>query len=613
VNRRPTLCFDAKLYVWLALLASPACHESDLSRSPTDAAINPVSSDASLAAPPVSEASDAGAIDAGGRDASVLLDAELPAQGNARPPPDARDSDTAAQPPSADGGSACAPCQAHESCDVAARRCVDDYQPFALDCASLPSNGACQGGPREVLLAINKYGRILMFDPSDGHFLGHFKDETAELGDFGSSGYRMATQGPDQCIWSLFDDSRTSGSEAEQQRAIERWNGDGTFRDHFIPRGKHYREGSADRLADAVTLAFSAEHVYVAADERVTRFTTSGAYVDERLQYAPAALSVGRDGSLLVAKSGVTLVQGTVERNLLSEVRASQLWYTGKGMLLVAGGSQESFALDVASRMASAWQPSDSDVVGVAALRNGRYLITGDDVQVATLDPAAVPRGTIQSVVSELGASFGSMRQIGRACLSETFVAARAPKPPVPEDACAAPAGPALLEEHFDGGTFVDGLYRGFRILDVPMTSVSIADGSLRIEGGDQHSDTVEHTFADLRPSYVGYRMKVEDPFNWGAYFRLQDGGLQSELALVYASFGELGAGGSELGHEIAPDSWVQVQLRDIDWQRRTFDLYFDCKRVADDIAMQGEQLSRLVLYNFDAAAVSHFDDLVIK
>lgn len=621
----PSLSVAASL--WLTVACS-----NDPHAEPQDAAVdtNTTAEDAAQdARRPVSDAEPAR--DAGERNQS---DAALPGadsgpltQGDAQTAPDVQADASASDASASDAssGAGCTACLAHQLCEPSTQRCVDKYAPFALDCKNLPANAPCQGGPREVLLAASRYGRVLMLDPADGHFLGYFKNETLDLGSFSTYGYQVATQGPDQCVWTAFTSSG-GVTPAQKQRAIERWNTDGSFRDHIVPRGKHFRDGDVDRVEDARTLAFSATHAYVSADARVTRYALDGSYVDEVLQFEPSALLVTRDGSLIANRGySVVRVNGQSESSVISDVNTSQVAYASQGELLVAGGDGKSFRVNVETRVASEWQPDGEAVDGVALLGNGRYLFSNDDSFLGTLDPQAVPRGTFDGVLPAPLPELGRVNQLGRACLPEAFVQARAPKPPLSASECGPPAGAALFEEHFDEGDFVDGEYHGFRLRDVPEVEVSIVDGatpearSLRIEGGDQHAIVVERAFDDVKPSYVGYRVKVAEPANWGAYLRLrdtadpQDFSDDQDVALVYAADGALNTGGSSATAPLARDTWAQVELRDFNWQERTLDLYVNCERVADDIAFRGAKIDQLVLYNFYAGAISQFDDLVIK
>jgi hypothetical protein len=65
---------------------------------------------------------------------------------------------------------------------------------------------------------------------------------------------------------------------------------------------------------------------------------------------------------------------------------------------------------------------------------------------------------------------------------------------------------------------------------------------------------------------------------------------------------------------------WVTVEMRNIDWQTRTYDLYVDCTRVTEAIHLpegRGERVDLLDLYNYastpNANTVAWVDDILIK
>ncbi|HEX6245095.1 MAG TPA: hypothetical protein VFZ61_29440, partial [Polyangiales bacterium] len=134
------------------------------------------------------QGADAGERDGGGEDGSQHSDGSAAQDGGGldASPGDAASVDVprdAAAPdaatPAVDGGSADA--AETGACTPGANGCpADPLAPFKLDCANLPSNGVCVGGPREVLLVTEETGVITMFDPADGHYLGFFKRRSAK-------------------------------------------------------------------------------------------------------------------------------------------------------------------------------------------------------------------------------------------------------------------------------------------------------------------------------------------------------------------------------------------------------------------------------------------------
>src|SRR5690606_29850842 len=106
-----------------------------------------------------------------------------------------------------------------------------------------------------------------------------------------------------------------------------------------------------------------------------------------------------------------------------------------------------------------------------------------------------------------------------------------------PVESCDEPAGPALLAENFELGDFEgtddDRHFNGFR--ERPHTGVTVsidatlaAQGShsLKIEGGPGGSlfdlkSGVEHDLPNVKPSYIGYYVQVDQEVGWGGYLSL--------------------------------------------------------------------------------------------
>jgi hypothetical protein len=68
-----------------------------------------------------------------------------------------------------------------------------------------------------------------------------------------------------------------------------------------------------------------------------------------------------------------------------------------------------------------------------------------------------------------------------------------------------------------------------------------------------------------------------------------------------YVSNGTFEAFNSSVEHELSAGQWVRVELRNIDWTAREYDLYIDCVRVAEGIALNddsGDNIDRLELFN---------------
>jgi hypothetical protein len=593
-------------------------------------------------------ATEAGGADASPEDAEAVQDADPSAA------LDGSSTDAGADDASLEDGDL-----PEAGCDAGGGACPasDPLAPFQLDCANLPAGAACQGGPHEALLVTARTGHILMFDATDGDFLGYFKREAADYNTRGISGYSFATQGPDQCIWSV--------SEANDA-AVQRWNPDGTFKDAplaptFVPVSGRPDEAA---IRNPWALAFSRDRVFVAShygtpNPRVTRWQLDGKYdgiaLEDELEIR--SLLVLGDGSLLVADDDLRRVVRVPVGGLATPVlggltRPGQLSYTAAGKALVADDSsgEPVYEVEIETGMARTVYPhmGPDGLKGVAPLKNGKWLVAGGEYEVSVLDPASSnPTGQHRVVWTDKAAAPGDFIQIGRACLSEAFLASRASKPA--NDVCIdPPAGAVLFEENFETGAFegsgTSRHFNAFYDLGVAGVTTSIdatggvggsralmITGAGEIDTGDpafpqEHKTGMFASFTGGRAKYVSYRVKVAsadhilgylllenaatsspEQFDWLAGMSF-DGGILSVLASNLETAGEL------------VDQWVRIELRNIDWSARTFDLYVNCTRLGEAVGMPaglGDAIDRIDVYNYpymtDANSIAWYDDILIK
>lgn len=517
------------------------------------------------------------------------------------------------------------------SCDTSTHTCIDPYRPFQLDCANLPTKGKCEGGPREVLLATHESGLIAMLDPVDGHFLGYFKRNDLPLS-ADTDPYWFATQGPDQCIWTV----------REGEGGISRWDTEGAFVDTIIKPGDNY-DGADDVVQDPRSIAFTEDSVYVAStygypEARIVRYDLAGKFdkivLDDGTE--PTSLLVTGDGSLIVADDSTKSVSllpadGSPTVPVIGNIWAGQLAYAGGGRILVPDMTlaEKVFSVDLATQQAQGVKPFTSSAVnvrGVAQLANGQWLISGsDDVKIAALDPASTnPTGQLEIVWDDPAIEYaGSFKSIGRACVSEAFVAAQASKPA--ETSCpGAPAGVALLDASFEGGGLEGFVAEPSTDSTVTVDATTGADStthSLKITGGSSFRSGVAQTFSSLKPSYIGYFMKLETvEEHWTGYLAFKNSSTEASLGGVLVAYDSLTAFEGRVSVPITANTWVRIEMRNIDWTKRSYDLYVDCARVAESLPLgfdAGDDIDRLDLFNnlHDTSAEPSvwFDEIVIK
>ncbi|MDB4977810.1 MAG: hypothetical protein JWN48_6151, partial [Myxococcaceae bacterium] len=391
-------------------------------------------------------------------------------------------------------------------------------------------------------------------------------------------------------------------------------------------------------------------HVFVASGEHyesrshISRYLLDGTFDAEVGTKNVRSMLYTADGSLLTAGEDKLLrwpADGSAPTTVLSE-NTQQLWYAGNGELITTELlTSEFYRVSIATGVASSFKGvgSSDNVSGLAALKNGRWLFTSDDrLGLMSLDPqapGAAKPALLFSLQGSLQAYRGYFQQIGRACLPTEVVDNQpAPEPPVPPERCdEVPAGAALLSEDFEQGAFSGTgtmrAYHGWTETTVykPLTELDASEHvggarSLRVSAkatNEQYEVSgVAHLFPNIKPSYIGYWVKGGGggDHDDGAELRLQGTG---HLDGVYLNGKGINTHESTVALAVDAGTWARIQLRDIDWTRRSYDLYVNCMRVADDIQFEpeaGDSLSRIDLFVGSRQSVptdAFFDDLLIK
>ncbi|HEX6242626.1 MAG TPA: hypothetical protein VFZ61_17050, partial [Polyangiales bacterium] len=470
--------------------------------------------------------------------------------------------------------------------------------------------------------------------------------------------YRFADQGPDQCIWTVSEDDGA---------VIERWNPDGSFRD--VPLKPHYvplPSAPAEPLTDATGLAFTRDKVYVASQNgsqgypSLTRWNLDGNFDRIELDgaYSIESLLLLGDGSIVASEGGRVVrfpAGGGQPKPILGELSSpGQIAYAGAGKLLVLEEStgEPLHKVDIESGMSMAVYPRDSaqaSKYGVAPLRNGKWLVAGGGIGITVLDPASAnPPGQHASVFADPATEAIEFKQIGRACLPEAFVASRASKPA--NNTCIAPpAGTVIFAANFEGtddfqGTGTQRHYREFYDRGTPGVTSSIAategytnSRALKLTGsgslasglgqGRVNSGVYARLPAGSKPKYVSYRVKVTDAADreLGSFVLRNEAATTSEYSRLFSTdfyHGYLRSLESNAASDTTQfQSWVQVEFRNIDWAQRTSDLYMNCQRLAENVAIPagyGDSIDILDLFNYPTSpandkTVAWYDDIVIK
>ncbi len=293
----------------------------------------------------------------------------------------------------------------------------------AAPCSNLPTNVECEGGPREVLLAVNGNGSVTMHSPMDGSLLGDFLG--GDVPNFTILGGWQIVQDPaTNCL--LFSDD---GNDK-----IAKYDTDGSLIDGtYITTA-----GGASTVMNPRGMAFRGGELLVADYplSRILRFDAAGAFLGE------LATGIGQPNGIYVAGDGDVLFSDDSQASGQDRVRLlpadggplRDVIATGLGtpyqitrmldgnLALANFGANEIRIFDdgfpTIASVTVGTNPSAGGNVnprGIWPLENGNWLATlSNGGGVAVLDPEQMPTAYVNT--EEPGSSF---RFISSVCVPE--------------------------------------------------------------------------------------------------------------------------------------------------------------------------------------------------
>lgn len=161
----------------------------------------------------------------------------------------------------------------------------------------------------------------------------------------------------------------------------------------------------------------------------------------------------------------------------------------------------------------------------------------------------------------------------------------------------------------------------------VPAVSELVRDRRERLQCAvaGPHAGSLASSQRRLSSAARDYRVKVASAEKILGYLLLGNAaagtGEFDWLAGTSFDGGILGvlASNLETGSELV-DQWVRVELRNIDWSTRTYDLYVNCTRLGEAVGLPaglGDTIDRIDVYNYpymtDASSIAWYDDILIK
>lgn len=180
-----------------------------------------------------------------------------------------------------------------------------------------------------------------------------------------------------------------------------------------------------------------------------------------------------------------------------------------------------------------------------------------------------------------------------------------------------------VFSDGFESGTYAPiwtteaGAYT--RIVDA--VNPALGTYSFHITGGTgtSHLNGISKTFTASQPNEVSYRVKG-DVSSSNGYVVIGDAGLISNSnQMVFSRFESPGfynfyAGATEFSHPASSNTWYHIELKNIDWTNREFDIYVDGALQYTDFPFRDQTISnvnQIHFYNYNNATAS-LDDVNI-
>jgi len=140
--------------------------------------------------------------------------------------------------------------------------------------------------------------------------------------------------------------------------------------------------------------------------------------------------------------------------------------------------------------------------------------------------------------------------------------------------------------------------------------------GTLRVHGGEIRGDETSLPMGDLRPHYVHLRSRVTDTETASGYMALRDAA-GHDFETLYFSHGLLRSFNSRVQPAASDETWYEIELVNIDWDRGVYDLCVDGELVLPDVTWNRSRddtgVARLSLYNESEDVDLWIDDVVVK
>jgi len=170
--------------------------------------------------------------------------------------------------------------------------------------------------------------------------------------------------------------------------------------------------------------------------------------------------------------------------------------------------------------------------------------------------------------------------------------------------------------------TFEDGDYNGW--MDAggsytrEVTDQTAADGSrysLSLTGGSTtHNNGLKYTLPNIQPTYLEFHVRFGSTSIADGYFILSDANGRNLLLFYGGNTGNLYAN-EYLSFPYSSNTWYHIELKDINWTLKTYDLFIDSHLIQENHAFGNSAVADLTtinLYNYQNSQ-AWWDEIVMR
>ncbi|MCB9273927.1 MAG: hypothetical protein H6564_07790 [Lewinellaceae bacterium] len=185
------------------------------------------------------------------------------------------------------------------------------------------------------------------------------------------------------------------------------------------------------------------------------------------------------------------------------------------------------------------------------------------------------------------------------------------------------PCTPALYDG-FESGSYSPTWVHagGSYTRSVDMVDPAVGNYSLTQTGGSSHYEGLLGSFAPAQPAEMSWWVQPKSGDYAGAYVVIGDENTPSNFGILWFyyyyyqnGFRFYANGSNDILIPASINNWYFVEIRDIDWTNKNFDIYINGNLIQSNFPFRSQastSVSRVYLYNLSSISTAKYDDINI-